>query len=135
MAWSAADGSQTEGFPPKLAHFHSSAHGRRGFCITCGSTVSWRHEENPKEIEILLGTVDERWLIGDRTERVQSEDLTKPGAWEEMLRDEGDVGKDLCYPAYGNSFFRNAVKGVTDRKLGGGKTFVENSERGLRIPD
>ena len=83
----------------------------------------------------MVGTIDEKWLIGDRTERVKSEDLTKVGAWDEMLRDEGDVGKDLCYPACGNSFFRNAIKGVTDRKLGGGKTFLENTSTGLRIPD
>ena len=83
----------------------------------------------------MIGTIDEKWLIGDRTERVKSEDLTKVGAWDEMLRDEGDVGKDLCYPANGNYYFRNAIKGVTDRKLEGGKTFLENTSAGLEIPD
>lgn len=81
-----------------------------------------------------MGSIDEKWLIGDRTERIESEDLAKPGAWEEVLSKEGDVGKDLCFPAHGNSYFRNAVKGITD-KPPGGKRWIENSEVGLAIPE
>ena len=135
VTWSAPDGTQTPNFPPELSEFHSSTHGRRSFCSKCGSAVSWRHDEFPTEIEILVGSIDEKWLIGDRTERVKSEDLTREGVWDEVLQSEGDVGKDICYPAHGNYFFRNAIKGVTDRKLGGGKTWVENTERGLQLPD
>ena len=83
---------------------------------------------------MLVGSIDEKWLIGDRTERVKSEDLAKASTWEELLQKEGDVGRDICEPRAGNFFFRNAVKGVTDRKIGGGKTWVETTERGLTIP-
>ena len=83
----------------------------------------------------MLGSIDEKWLIGDRTSRVSSEELAKHGAWDEVLRKEGDLGKDLCEPRHGNYFFRNAIKGVTDGKTGGGKTWVENTEKGLVIPD
>ena len=135
MTWSTSDGPSTSAFPSELVEFHSSAHGRRSFCGTCGSALSWRHDECPQEIEILIGTIDEKWLIGDRTERVKSEDLANVGVWDKVLQEEGDIGKDLSYPAHGNYFFRNAIKGVTDKKMGGGNTWVENTERGLKIPD
>ena len=82
----------------------------------------------------MLGSVDEKWLIGDRTSRVSSGELAKHGAWDEVLRKEGDLGKDLCEPRHGSYFFRNAIKGVTDGRTGGGKTWVENTEKGLVMP-
>ena len=91
MTWSTLDGSTTSGYPPEMREFASSTHGRRGFCASCGSAISWRHEECPQEIELFLGSVDEKWLIGDRTERVSSEELAKDGAWEDVLRKEGLV--------------------------------------------
>lgn len=93
----------------------------------------------PEEIEILTGSVDEAFLIGDRTARVESKVLTEKGKWKQMLEEEEErdskvQGRDLCLPKRGNFFFRNAIHGVTDMKVGG-KRWVENSAPGLVIPD
>lgn len=89
-------------------------------------------------MEILAGSVDEIFLIGDRTARVASESLTDQGKWEEVLTEEEEkaevLGKDICLPVEGNFFFRNAVNGVTDRKLGG-KRYVEGSQQAWVIPE
>lgn len=134
ISWSTLDVAHTSRSPPELREFASSPHGRRGFCASCGSSISWRHEETPQEIELFLGSVDEKWLIGDRTERVSSEELAKDGAWDELVKKEGYVGRDLCEP-HGNYFFRNAVRGITDTKIGSGTTWVEDTAKGLVIPD
>lgn len=118
--------------------FASSAQGRRGFCTECGSTLTWRDEQNLEEVELFVGTIDEVFLIGDRSERVESDRLAWQGKWIEVLRRENEdgrtsVGQDLCVPRGGNFFFRNAVDGVTDRNLGGA-WYVENTAKGLVIP-
>lgn len=116
--------------------FSSSAKARRGFCAECGSTLSWRNIDVPEEFEILTGTIDEAFLIGDRTTRVESKDLAEKGNWERVLREEESgstiLGWALCFPQGGNFFFRNAVQGVTDT-IAGEKRFVENSSQGLMI--
>ncbi|KAF3169978.1 hypothetical protein TWF225_011192 [Orbilia oligospora] len=44
---------------------YSSSNGVfRGFCQTCGSTLSWRNTKTPAEIDIFSGTLDEDVLIG-----------------------------------------------------------------------
>ena len=118
--------------------FSSSPQGRRGFCTECGSSLTWRTEDNPGEVEILVGTIDEVFLIGDRSARVESHSLAWQGKWIEVLRTEDEdgrtsLGQDLCVPQGGNFFFRNAVDGVTDRNLGG-HWYVEDTAKGLVIP-
>ena len=34
----------------------------RGFCSFCGSWLTWRNIDNPRSIDVLAGTLDERWL-------------------------------------------------------------------------
>lgn len=41
-----------------VAEFHSSDHGRRGFCKVCGSTLTWRSTQTPDRIAITLGTME-----------------------------------------------------------------------------
>lgn len=81
-----------------------------------------------------MGSVDEQLLIGDRTERITSEELAKGGRWHEVLDEEGDVGRDIAAPRAGNFFWRNAVKGVTDQAVAG-KKWVEDTQRGLTISE
>lgn len=42
----------------------------------------------PEEIDIFPGTVDEAFLIGDRTARVDSKVLKEKRMWEQVLRKE-----------------------------------------------
>ncbi|KAL8975431.1 MAG: hypothetical protein Q9197_000329 [Variospora fuerteventurae] len=115
--------------------FSSSKGVYRGFCSACGTAYTWRSEERPDEIELFVGTIDEKWLIGDRTEKISSESLTEPGVFEKVLSaDEGAFGREICTPRAGQMFVRNAIKGVTDGKMGG-KRFVEDSQAKMEIPD
>ena len=41
-----------------VAEYHSSDHGRRGFCKVCGSTLTWRSTQSPERIAITLGTLE-----------------------------------------------------------------------------
>lgn len=83
----------------------------------------------------MIGTIDEKWLIGDRTEKVSSQSLTEPGAFEKVLdAEEGALGREICTPQAGQMFVRNAIKGVTDAKLVG-KRYVEVSQAKMEIPD
>jgi len=97
--------------------------------------MSFRREDSTEEIEICTGTVDEKWLIGDRTDRVSSESLAKEGMWEEVCREEGDLGKAIAEPRAGYFFWRNAIAGVTDQRSVDAKRWVEDTARGLQISD
>ena len=121
--------------PPPYKEFSSSKGVYRSFCSSCGPALTWRSDETADEIEILSGTIDEKWLIGDRTEKVSSESLAEPGVFEKVLNaDEGALGRELCTPTGGQMFARNAIKGATDLKLAG-KRFVEGSHKKLEILD
>ncbi|KAL8656857.1 MAG: hypothetical protein Q9226_002506 [Calogaya cf. arnoldii] len=126
----------SDGTPPAAFKQFSSSKGvYRGFCSSCGCSFTWRSDATPDEIEILIGTIDEKWLIGDRTEKVSSESLTEPGNFEKVLNaDEGALGREICTPSAGQMFVRNAIKGATDVRLAG-KRFVEVSQKKLEIPD
>jgi len=41
------------------AEFESSPEARRGFCATCGTTLSFRSVEHPEEIDISAATLDD----------------------------------------------------------------------------
>ena len=42
-----------------LAEFRSSKPVVRGFCASCGSCLTYRHEARPTEIDVTLATLDE----------------------------------------------------------------------------
>ena len=46
----------TKGAP---ATYHSSDHGRRGFCPTCGGQLTFFSTERPEELDVTLGTLDD----------------------------------------------------------------------------
>lgn len=137
LKWESPSSSNPSVTVSPFKEFSSSPSGRRGFCADCGSALTWRNADRTDEIELLVGTIDEVFLIGDRSARVKSDSLAETGEWAEVLQrenEEGTVpGKDLCVPRGGNFFFRNAVEGVTDMNVGG-KWFVEDTAKGLVIP-
>ncbi|KAL8695426.1 MAG: hypothetical protein Q9218_000004 [Villophora microphyllina] len=126
-----ASGRQT---PESFKEFSSSKGVYRGFCSSCGTAFTWRSDAEPG-VEILIGTIDEKWLIGDRTEKVSSQSLTEQGAFEKVLNaDEGALGRELCTPTGGQMYMRNAIKGATDTRLVG-RRFVEISQAEMEIPE
>lgn len=60
-----------------VTEYHSSDHGRRGFCKVCGSTLTWRSTQAPDRIAITLGTMEPEY---DGPVRHELHTDTKP-AW------------------------------------------------------
>ena len=133
LQWSNASGGN--GARESFKEFSSSKGVYRGFCSSCGSALTWRSEEQADGVEILLGTVDETYLIGDRTEKVPSQSLTSKANFEKVLdSDDGALGREMCLPTAGQMCVRNAIKGATDTRLVG-KRFVEVTQTGLEVSD
>ena len=42
-----------------LAEYRSSAPVVRGFCAACGTSLTYRHEQRPTELDVALATLDE----------------------------------------------------------------------------
>lgn len=47
----------------KLAEFHSSPGVTRGFCANCGTSLTYRHEARPAEIDVALATLDDATVL------------------------------------------------------------------------
>ena len=43
----------------RLSEFRSSAQVWRGFCARCGTSLTYRHEARPAEIDVTLATLDD----------------------------------------------------------------------------
>ena len=119
-----------------FSEYNSTPGNYRRFFSTCGSTMTWRGDCFPDEIEVMTGSLDEKWLIGDRTARVASEEFAEKGRWKSMMDEEDKsgvtkLGKELCTPDE-EFWFRNAIIGVTDSNAAG-KKMVEGSELALSI--
>jgi hypothetical protein len=46
-----------------LAEFRSSPKVIRGFCADCGTSITYRHDKRPNEIDVTLVTLDEPGLL------------------------------------------------------------------------
>ncbi|OQE24675.1 hypothetical protein PENSTE_c007G03260 [Penicillium steckii] len=74
--------------------YSSSPRRHRGFCSRCGSSLIWRSEDITDTLDLYLGTIDEKWLVGERVEG--SERNTSYGIQFERI---GGVGEELCTPS------------------------------------
>lgn len=90
----------------------------RGFCSNCGSTLYWK-DDNRRELEIALGTVDPEFLIGSCVEpgRATSTAAATP-------TDDG-YGFALVNCSGVNYSYENQIKGVTDKLV--------TQQRGTRL--
>jgi hypothetical protein len=81
----------------KLKEFESSPGNFRGFCVTCGSSMYWRtdNEGSDGSVDVFLGTLNQEELLGER-------------------------GKTLCTPTGGRCWSCREIKGVTDPGSGYG---------------
>ncbi|KAJ5112868.1 hypothetical protein N7456_001402 [Penicillium angulare] len=118
--------SPTQIIPPlssfqTFTEYSSSPRRHRGFCSRCGSSLIWRSEDKTDTLDLYLGTIDEKWLVGDRVEG--SETTTPHGI--KVMRTDG-VGKELCTPSQFQFYYENAIPGVTDVVQGGHKYLTEN---------
>ena len=47
----------------RLSEYRSSAQVWRGFCARCGTSLTYRHEARPAEIDVTLATLDDPTLV------------------------------------------------------------------------
>jgi hypothetical protein len=117
--------------PPFSSHatyktYASGPDTERGFCSTCGSSLTFHDKRDVGIIEISIGAFDEEVFCGKRDEA---------GAWEDEhgrhVPRIGGWGTELGYPRY-HLFTENEIPGVTDGYAGqkyltdreGGKAFT-----------
>lgn len=97
---------------------YESSPGRfRGFCGQCGTSLVWRSDDDKRRFDLFLGTVDEKWLIGVRTDA---------GV------EHSEIGRMLAMPNGTQFWMENAIKGVTDL-LQGGKIYENEGPDGSSV--
>jgi hypothetical protein len=89
----------------------------------------WRSEDNVETLDLFLGTIDERWLVGEKVEGSQ-EKCNEFGGVSER---KGGFGKQLATPNQFQFWFENAIGGVTDI-LSGGEKYLREDTDGRPLP-
>jgi hypothetical protein len=108
---------------PTYKQWKSPINGLRGFCIECGSSLTFQYLDRPQTTEIFLGTVDEDVLCGAKT---KEEHLGETGP--RFLRDDTGCGALLSRTdRSGHIWMENRIEGVTDI-MPGVKWWRERSE-------
>lgn len=105
---------QLQLFPSTFAEYteyESSPRRFRGFCSRCGSSILWRSEDDKDEFDLFLGTVDERWLVGEKGHDG---------------RRIGGFGKELVTPNYKQLWCENEIPGCSDLLKGGVRYWNED---------
>jgi hypothetical protein len=87
----------------------------RAFCKTCGSPLGWKDLKEGSEIEMAAGTIDEKYLLGDRDEN----DKPTGGFAEALVSANGD-----------RFHVRNEIKGITDNIAWRGTRYSKGSADG-----
>lgn len=103
---------------PMYKEYRSSETCLRGFCLHCGSSLLWRTEADPDEVDVFLGTVDEKWLVAQKASIA-----TATGQAESE-----STGKILGTPMHAQYYYENVIKGVTDFVQGGNRYLTHPSK-------
>jgi len=88
------------------AEYESSPGYYRAFCKDCGSSLCWGERKGGTNIDLAVGTVDEKFLVGEKRD---SED-----------RGVGGFGLALANPGGQHHHLRNEIQGVTEKMSLGG---------------
>lgn len=59
VTWFTVRASEVEWRGEPMALYRSSAAVERGFCRRCGTTLTYRHESDPAELDLALATLDQ----------------------------------------------------------------------------
>jgi hypothetical protein len=63
VPWGTFDRQQFSVVSGKLVELRSSPQVVRGFCGDCGTSITYRHEKRPEEIDVTLVTLDDPALL------------------------------------------------------------------------
>lgn len=113
---------------PTYVEYESSPRRYRGFCGRCASPLIWRSADKTETLDFFLGTIDERWLVGEIVPG--TEKVTKHGT---VFERKGGLGRELCTPNHMQHFQQNVIPGVTDL-LKGGKRYLAETVDGEPLP-
>jgi hypothetical protein len=97
----------------EYTEYESSPGNFRGFCSRCGSSILWRSQDSKEDFDLFLGTVDERWLVGEKGQDG---------------RRVGGFGKELSMPSYKQFWCENEIPGITDLLNGGVRYWKEDKD-------
>lgn len=106
---------------PSYKEYVSSPKRFRGFCVHCGTSLIWRSDDDKRTFDLFLGTVDEKWLAGEK--KADDDESTTAS----MVK-YGGVGKTLGTPNGTQYWCENAIEGVTDLLQGGEKYARESPQ-------
>lgn len=95
----------------EYTEYESSPGCFRGFCSRCGSSIVWRSNDEKDNIDIFLGTVDERWLVGEKGQDG---------------RRIGGFGKELATPNHKQLWCENEIPGSTNLLHGGVRYWTQD---------
>ncbi|KAF9892612.1 hypothetical protein FE257_001014 [Aspergillus nanangensis] len=109
---------------PTYQEYESSPRRYRGSCGKCSSPLTWRSEEKPHSFDLFLGTIDEKWLVGERVEGTERN--TPHGVTVER---QGGLSRELCIPPADNCYYENTIPGVADMLPGGQKFLAAHEGR------
>ncbi|KAK3078691.1 hypothetical protein LTS18_006864 [Coniosporium uncinatum] len=116
---------------PSYKTYQSGPKSYRGFCSTCGSSLTFRDTKG--QLWIHLGSFDEENLVGRKVGEVYETKWGKIREWDAS----GSFGKELA-KAKDHVWVENAVPRVTDvmagKKYMNGREGVEGFEGGLMEP-
>ena len=105
---------------PTYTEYRSSEAATRSFCSRCGSGLTCVIDYVPDMVVVVLGTIDEEYLLGKKVEG--SEEETATGM---KFRREGGFSKELC-SMQGHLFWNNVIPGVTDHDVGEAPKFMQS---------
>ena len=83
-------------------------------------------DARPEHISLMVGSVDEKWLVGERVKGSERE--TPYGV---KVDRHGGFGKELGLPSGINEWYENVIPGVTDC-FSGGKMFLTDASDGFQ---
>ncbi|KAK5289088.1 hypothetical protein LTR16_003151, partial [Cryomyces antarcticus] len=89
--------------------YRSSPGAPRGFWSDCGSALTFSWDSQPERFEVWLGSLDEKWVIGDKVAGTEKETT-----YGRVVEHRGGIIKEL-YGNADNIFFENAIVGMTDK--------------------
>ena len=59
VAWATFPAAEFRLIRGELAQYRSSEKVYRGFCASCGTAITYRHDARPEELDVALATLDE----------------------------------------------------------------------------
>jgi hypothetical protein len=95
--------------------------------MECGSSLIWRSDEITETLDLFLGTLDEKWIVGEKIPESARE--TDFGT---VVERKDGLGRELGTPTQFQFYCENTIAGVTDI-LRGGRRYLKEYKDGKAL--